>query len=111
MELSITEAARRLDVSERTIRRKLSNGELSGRQNPTPQGYVWMVELAGDEDSPNGEVEALREMVAMFQAQVEADREELASKNKQIEQLHVLLQQQALALPAPKENRPWWRLW
>ena len=107
MDLSITEAARRLEVSERTIRRKLHNGELSGRQIPNPQGYVWLVELAGDEDSPNGEVVSLREMVAILQAQVEADREELARKNTQIEQLHVLLQQQA-ALP---EGRPWWRFW
>jgi len=112
MEFSITETARRLDISERTVRRKLQNGELSGRQIPNAQGFVWMVELAGDEDSPDVAVTALQDMVTMLHAQVEADREELASKNKQIEQLHVLLQQQALALPAPKENRQqWWRFW
>jgi hypothetical protein len=44
-------------------------------------------------------------MVAMLQAQLEV-------KDKQIEQLHVLLQQAQAALPALKQNRPWWqRLW
>ena len=43
---------------------------------------------------------------------VETLKEELTRKNTQIEQLHVLLQQQAMALPAPKENgRPWWQFW
>jgi hypothetical protein len=38
-------------------------------------------------------------------------RSQLEAKDKQIEQLHVLLQQAQAALPAPRENRPWWRLW
>jgi hypothetical protein len=59
-----------------------------------------------------GELQTLREMVSILQAQVEADREELASKNKQIEQLHVLLQQAQAALPASRDGRSWWqRLW
>jgi hypothetical protein len=40
----------------------------------------------------------------MLQAQLEV-------KDKQIEQLHVLLQQAQAALPAPRNNRPWWQRW
>ena len=42
---------------------------------------------------------------------VDTLKEELARRNTQMEQLHVLLQHQAVALPVRKENRPWWRLW
>jgi hypothetical protein len=39
-------------------------------------------------------------------------QEQLQSKDGQIEQLHVLLQQAQAALPAPRDHRPWWqRLW
>jgi hypothetical protein len=62
-------------------------------------------------------------MVSLLQKELDITREELehqrsmyqselVSKNKQIEQLHILLQQAQAALPAPRENRPWWqRLW
>ena len=40
MEVTITEAARRLGISERTVRRRLHSEELVGRQVTTPQGFV-----------------------------------------------------------------------
>ncbi len=130
--LSISQAVTRLGVSEVTIRRRLRKGELKGQKRQTPQGYVWMIEVPDDisEDKKNGsneegeslselvaalrsQVEGQQELVNSLQAQVKAQQEELTAKNKQIEQLHVLLQQAQAALPAPKENRQsWWRrLW
>ena len=115
-----------MGVSTDTVHRRLRKGELVGHQQPTPQGFTWMIELAVDPrntkgttpasataDAPAtaGEVQRLEKMVDMVEQQMETLREELARKNTQIEQLHMLLQQQALALPAPRENRPWWRLW
>jgi hypothetical protein len=130
--LSIGQAVTRLGVSEVTIRRRLRKGELNGQKRQTPQGYVWLIELPDDvsEDNKNGgsgEEASLSEVVAALRAQVEGQQElvdslhnqvkvqqeELTAKNKQIEQLHVLLQQAQAALPPPKENHlPWWyRLW
>jgi hypothetical protein len=130
--LSISQAVTRLGVSEVTIRRRLRKGELTGHKRQTPQGYVWMIELPDDtsednKNGSNGEGESLSEMVAALrsqvegqqelvdslQAQVKAQQEELIAKNKQIEQLHVLLQQAQTALSAPREDhQPWWRrLW
>jgi len=43
-------------------------------------------------------------MPSILERQVEA-------KDEQIKELHVLLQQSQAALPAPKENRRWWRFW
>jgi hypothetical protein len=132
--VSIGQAVTRLGVSEVTIRRRLRKGELNGHKRQTPQGYVWMVELPDDvsEDSKNkngsneegeslselvaalrSQVEGQQELVDSLQAQVKAQQEELTAKNKQIEQLHVLLQQAQSALQAPKENQHswWYKLW
>jgi hypothetical protein len=130
--VSISQAVTRLGVSEVTIRRRLRKGELKGQKLQTPQGYVWMVELPDDvpadiKNGSNGQGESLSELVAALrsqvegqqelvdslQAQVKAQQEELIAKNKQIEQLHVLLQQAQTALSAPREDhQPWWRrLW
>ncbi len=124
--LTIAEAAQRLGVSTDTVHRRLRKGELVGHQQPTPQGFTWMIEFAGGPRNTNGaapasapaeapatagEVQRLEKMVDMVEQQMETLREELSRKNTQIEQLHVLLQQQAVALPDPRENRPWWRLW
>ena len=114
--LTIAEAAQKLGVSIDTIHRRLRRGQLSGHRQPTPQGFTWLVEIpvgpcnskdGAPSDAPvtAGDVQRLEQMVAMLQAQLEV-------KDKQIEQLHILLQQAQAALPAPRDNRPWWqRLW
>jgi excisionase family DNA binding protein len=123
MKVTISEAARLLQISERTIRRRLHTGELQGSQVSTSGGFAWMVEVPEDlpGDSPDsGEKAATAALIARMAAQIEAQQEQLAvkdsqleSKDRQIEQLHVLLQQAQTALSAPREGRqPWWRrLW
>jgi hypothetical protein len=39
------EAAQRLGVSIDTIRRRLRRGELKGRHQLTPQGFIWLIEV------------------------------------------------------------------
>lgn len=48
--VSIRAAAQRLGVSPDAIRRRLRSGQLRGKQEPTPQGHVWLVDVepAGD---------------------------------------------------------------
>ena len=124
------EAARRLGVSVATVRRRLHGGELQGFQQPTSQGFKWLVKVPEDStadtrskansqtdsegisegmfdsSSTRGEVAALRETIGIL-------KEELETRHREVQELHVLLQQQAqAALPAPKENRhSWWRFW
>jgi chromosome segregation ATPase len=140
--LPIVEAAQRLGIHPETLRRRIRRGEVKAHQKRTPHGDVWMVEVALAEQVPKtsnqgqdvqddvansqanlngdfGEVRALREMVGLLKDELEArDRQteswkqQLEAKDKQIEQLHILLQQAQAALPAPRDNRPWWqRLW
>lgn len=116
MQVTISEAAQRLGVSEHTVRRRVRNGELPGSQVATPQGYTWRVEVPDDSPDPapkagDGEVQALRDLIATLQGRMEAQDSELAAKNEQIRELHVLLQQAQAALPAPREDRRWWRFW
>jgi hypothetical protein len=135
MELvSMTEAAQRMGVSTDTIKRRLRRGELKGRKQPRPQGFTWLIELEAEcergngtkastqaetsarTDARMGAVERLEELIASLQSQVASQQEQLVvkdhqieTKDRQISELHVLLQQ--VALPAPRNNRPWWRRW
>jgi hypothetical protein len=115
MQTTIPEAARRLGVSEHTVRRRVRSGELPGKQVAAPQGFTWVVDIPDDLPEPetsSSEVQALRELVANLQDRINAQGKELEAKNKQIEQLHVPLQQAQAALPSPRDNRSWWqRLW
>jgi Tfp pilus assembly protein FimV len=54
----------------------------------------------------------LQSQTETHERQNKAYQQQLEAKDKQIEQLHVLLQQAQAALPAPRDNRSWWqRLW
>ena len=123
MQVTITEAAKLLRVSEHTVRRRVHNGELPSVQVARSQGYIWMVELPDDvppDTPPPGEIAALHQLINSLNAQMDSLKGQLDSKDKQLEtrarevqELHVLLQQAQAALPTPKENHhSWWqRLW
>jgi hypothetical protein len=131
--LSIREAAQQLGVAELTIRRRLRSGLIPGYQEDPPNGRWWVdipdeenglktsESLEGVEVSSELE-EALRDIIRrqdetisqlrdQHQVQAESCQQQLEAKDKQIEQLHVLLQQAQAALPTPRNNRPWWRFW
>jgi hypothetical protein len=75
-----------------------------------------MIELPDDLvlDTPeSGEMAEMRASMARMEAHITSLEGQLQAKDKQIEQLHILLQQAQAALPVPKEDRlSWWhRLW
>ena len=121
MRVTIQEAAHTLGIAESTVRRRLRNGELEGEQMPTPQGYTWLVELpedlTKDEEARENDLQPtagtglMRELVDSLRSHVNGLEGQLSTKDRQIEQLHVLLQQVQAALPAPSESKRWWRLW
>ena len=111
METTVDEAAKRLGVSRDTVMRRIHKGELDAHQEERPQGHVWRVVIPEEEPSKvNGE--ALARELETMRGMLELVQGELATKNEQIKELHVLLQQAQAALPAPRENRhSWWRFW
>jgi len=106
--VSIGDAAHRLGVSTDTIRRRISKGELTAHQEPTPQGYRWKVEL--NQRAINGQDDKLEALVTSLQAQLQAQAEELDARRREVQELHVLLQTAQTALTAPT-RRAWWKWW
>ena len=131
--VTLAEAAHHLGVSVDTVRRRLQKGELQGQQQARPQGFIWLIDIP-EETEPSSsvagsqvdaevnsevslaacqaEISRLESMVAMLQDRVNAQQEELEARRREVQELHVLLQHAQAALPAPRDNRPWWqRLW
>jgi excisionase family DNA binding protein len=112
LEVTIAQAAKVLQVSEHTVRRRLRRGEIQGVQVANAGGFVWMVRLPDEVqvDSPSaGEMEAMRALIARLEAQIAAQEAELEARRREVQELHVLLQTAQAALPAPREGRGWWR--
>ena len=111
---SIKEAAERLGVVEATVRRRIHKGELSAVQEETPQGFVWVVELPDSVDEVQAEStgDGYRELVEVLRREMDSKDVELEARRREVQELHVLLQQAQAALMAPKENhRSWWQFW
>jgi hypothetical protein len=131
--VTLAEAAHHLGVSVDTVRRRLQKGELKGQQQARPQGFTWLIDIpektelgssvAGSQADAEvnsevslaacqAEISRLESMVAMLQDRVNAQQEELEARRREVQELHVLLQQAQAALPAPRDSMPWWqRLW
>ena len=121
--VSIPEAARRLGVTQDTIRRRIRKGELAAYQEPRPQGYVWFVEVPEEELSSEeppypdfkeepSEVQLLKEMMELLREELKTKDRQLEAREREVQELHVLLQQFQMALPAAGDNRSWWyKLW
>ena len=114
--VSIGDAATRLGISADTVRRRIGKGTLTGHQERTAQGFRWKVELpeTNGVEPTNGHHETgdtMANLVVMLQAQVKAQADELEARRREVSELHVLLQQNQAALPAPKESRRWWQFW
>ncbi len=139
--VSLAEASEHFGVSIYTIKRRIQRGELSGRRQGGASNSPWVVDLptAGSSHSATAsavadipdasagataaEVLILRELVdtvrgqldvlqQQLQSQRESHQAELDARRREVQELHVLLQQTQAALPAPKvAGRHWWRLW
>jgi hypothetical protein len=124
-EVPIIEAANILGVSVDTIRRRISKGELKARKVPSPHGEIYMVEIpdnnvvaASDSEEKKEEttsdaqtIEAMKKTISILQTELDARRRE-------VQELHVLLQQAQKQSPAYKTEGTadkksvkvsWWR--
>jgi DeoR/GlpR family transcriptional regulator of sugar metabolism len=120
--LTIKEAAERLGISEVTIRRRLRTGQLKGYQESPPTGK-WFIEVSDDDVGQDGVgadadddslelVDALRDMIKRQDEVIALLKHQLEAREREVQELHVLLQQFQMALPAAGDNRSWWyKLW
>ena len=120
-EVTIAEAAKCLGMSIDSIRRRIAKNELKARKVPSPHGEIYLVELPDDaapapavtEENEDNTVaiEAMRKTISILET-------ELESRRREVQELHVLLQQSQKQLPPgktedAKEETPvkisWWR--
>jgi transposase-like protein len=129
VELTINEAAQKLGLSPNTIRRRLHSGELIGFQRETPQGYTWVIQLeeemlanaksSGNDEALNNCRETIRaqqETIGILLDEVSHLRSQIDNRGREVQELHVLLQQAQKALPVPQNGHDkngasasWWR--
>ena len=104
-EVTIAEAAKCLGMSIDSIRRRIAKNELKARKVPSPHGEIYLVELPDDavpvsvkpeEKEDNAvAIEAMRKTISILETELEARRRE-------VQELHVLLQQAQKQLPPGK---------
>ena len=105
MEVNIQQAATILGISPSILRRRINEGSLKAHQRPTPEGLTWLVELPEDNRGPQDM--RLKELVDTLRKRVDIQAKQVAAKDRQIEQLRVLLQQATL----PDSRRFRWLFW
>lgn len=96
----LREAARRLDVSADTIRRRLKSGELHGEQRRTRQGNAWFVAVPAE--SPSSPARKDAPLSA-------AEREELVQLRERVSGLERVLEVHQRETSNVREERDVWR--
>ena len=115
--MTIQGAAEFLGVSEITVRRKLKSGQLTGQQEEAPNGR-WWVEIAEEQSNfgvrtpesvkSDSNIES-HDPLQILKDQVANLQHHLDIREREVGELHVIIQQQALALPPPTTvKRKWW---
>ena len=115
--MTIQDAAQRLGISEITVRRKLKSGQLAGQQEEAPNGR-WWVEISDEPNSFDSESKSgvasepntpVHDLVQILKDQVSNLQHHLDIREREIGELHVIIQQQTLALPPLAiGERKWW---
>ena len=115
--MTIQGAAEFLGVSEITVRRKLKSGQLTGQQEEAPNGR-WWVEIAEEQSNFGVRIpESVKsdsnidshDPLQILKDQVANLQHHLDIREREVGELHVIIQQQALALPPPTTvKRKWW---
>ena len=110
MEVSILEAASALQVSTQTIRRRLTKGLIKGYKQETPQGFVWIIEMADPSKSDTDDTNHTNStaLVTELKARIDNLEEQLTIRAGEISELHQLLAAHSLNAG---QHKPWWAFW
>ena len=119
--VGIPEASRMLGISQDTVRKRIKTGEIPAEKVKAAGGYKWMVvvpEAADDVDDglrndhhqdgpPDGGTDS-NALVMEMKARIASLEEQLATRTREISELHQIIGAKALG---PGVDRPWWKLW
>lgn len=113
--VTVSEAATSLNVSDKTIRRRVKSGSLEGKL----EGRRLLVKLDKELDTLTNSV-SKNEVIADLRAQLEDFRGQIREKDRQIENLQVQLQDASqrhdtvvmqMSKMLEYERQPFWRRW
>jgi len=120
-EVTIAEAARCLGMSIDSIRRRIAKGELNAHKVPSPHGEIYMVEIPENAlpapEASEEKFDSTATIDAMLKT-ISVLENELDARRREVQELHVLLQQAQKQLPPGKaENKAaeapqkvaWWK--
>ena len=120
--VDIPTAAGRMGITPEAVRKRIARGTLPA----TKQDGRWYVVLDGQDGqgpaswtgrpTPDG-IDSVQDavqddkdkLIEVLQAQVESQGAQLEARIREVQELHVLLQQTQAALPPARDPRPWWR--
>jgi excisionase family DNA binding protein len=120
-EVPINDAATILKVSVDTVRRRIKQGELKAHKVASPHGEIYLVEIPDDivlvsSESPekNEENPTEAETIEAMKKTISVLENELDARRREVQELHVLLQQAQKQSPVGKtKSAPnkisWWR--
>jgi len=120
-EVPINDAATILKVSVDTVRRRIKQGELKAHKVASPHGEIYLVEIPDDivlvsSESPekNEENPTEVETIEAMKKTISVLENELDARRREVQELHVLLQQAQKQSPVGKtKSAPnkisWWR--
>ena len=119
--VDIPTAAGRMGITPEAVRKRIARGTLPA----TKQDGRWYVVLDGQDGqgpaswtgrpTPDG-IDSVQDavqddkdkLIEVLQAQVESQGAQLEARTREVQELHVLLQQTQAALPPARDPRPWW---
>jgi uncharacterized small protein (DUF1192 family) len=113
--LPLAEAAQLLGVSQRTLLRRIEAGDVKAKKHLLDGHTHWLVEVADDmprhatgmTDHDNVTAE-LHEEIADLKDEVSLLKSQLTEKDKQIEQLHILLGRSQPRQLEEATGKRWW---
>ncbi len=111
MELSITDAAQILGISPNTVRRRLTNGLLTGNK-VSGKWFITVEEPELPRAAPQHvETTESTALVQHLEALIAAQDAELSVKTEEINKLRGLIAERALKVMHAASERRWWQIW
>jgi excisionase family DNA binding protein len=109
--VTISEAARRLGVTEKTISRRLKSGKLQCVTDEQGKRRVLLPEMTGhddrtpdrDSDRTQPDIGVLRSDLERVTAERDREREEVEFLRQRVSELNSIVMRHALSLPASKQ--------
>jgi hypothetical protein len=104
--LPVPEAAVALGVYTITLKRHIKNGKVTARREEMDRGWRWLIEVSDDQVVEPEELDRTEDLISALRSQVEWYQQQLATRDREVSELHILLQrsQQIHQLPPPVQE-------